>query len=133
MKKRKNQAAEELRKMLPMILAADLIIAVSVTIIGFYSGFDFRLYTGLVAGNLLMAANLLLIGVTAEAIVKTRQEKRGQFLANLSYGLRYIGIFVILALLLTFKLVSPFTAVIPLFYPRIYYTIAALRGKYDEE
>ena len=32
-----------------------------------------------------------------------------------------------------FKLVSPFTAVIPLFYPRIYYTIAALRGKYDEE
>ena len=133
MKKRKNQAAEELRKMLPMILAADLIIVVSVTIIGFYSGFDFRLYTGLVAGNLLMAANLLLIGVTAEAIVKTRQEKRGQFLANLSYGLRYIGIFVILALLLTFKLVSPFTAVIPLFYPRIYYTIAALRGKYDEE
>ena len=133
MKKRKNQAAEELRNMLPMILAADLIMAVSVTIIGFYSGFDFRLYTGLVAGNLLMAANLLLIGVTAEAIVKTRQEKRGQFLANLSYGLRYIGIFVILALLLTFKLVSPFTAVIPLFYPRIYYTIAALRGKYDEE
>ena len=133
MKKRKNQAAEELMKMLPLILTADLIIALSVTVIGFYSGFDFRLYTGLLAGNILMTANMLLIGVTAGAIIKTRQQKRGQFLANFSYGARYIGMFAILALLLTFRLISPFTAVIPLFYPRIYYTIAAFRGKYDEE
>lgn len=133
MKKPKNQAAEELKEMLPFVLAADLVIALSVTVIGFCSGFDFRLYTGLVAGNVLMAANMLIIGITANAIVRTRQQKRGQFLANFSYGARYIGIFVILALLLTFKLISPFTAVIPLFYPRIYYTIAAFRGKYDEE
>ena len=133
MKKRKNQAAEELRQMLPFIVAADLVIAASIAVIGFSAGFDFRLYTGLLAGNALMIANMLLIGVTAGAIIKTRQQKRGQFLANLSYGLRYIGIFVILALLLTFKLISPFTAVIPLFYPRIYYTIEAFRGKYDEE
>ena len=133
MKKRKNQAAEELREMLPSLLLYNGLILLSVTAIGFVWGFDFRLYTGLLAGNALMAANMLLIGVTAGAIIKTRQQKRGQFLANMSYGLRYIGIFVILALLLTFKLVSPFTAVIPMFYPRIYYTIAAMRGKYDEE
>ena len=80
-----------------------------------------------------MIANFLLIGYTAEIIVKARNPKRGQFLANFSYGARYVGIFAILALLLTFELISPFTAVIPLFFPRIYYIIAALRGKYDEE
>lgn len=133
MKKRKNQAAEELKEMLPSLLIYNVLVLLTVTAAGFVWGFDFRLYTGLVAGNLLMAANMLIIGITANAIVRTRQQKRGQFLANFSYGARYIGIFVILALLLTFKLISPFTAVIPLFYPRIYYTIAAFRGKYDEE
>ena len=133
MKKHKNQAAEELKEMLPMVVIADVVIALSITVIGFFSGFDFRLYTGLIAGNILMAANMLLIGITAQAISRARDPKRGQFLANMSYGLRYIGIFVILALLLTFKLISPFTAFIPLFYPRIYYTVAAMRGKYDEE
>lgn len=132
MKKRKNQAAEELRRMLPMILAADLVIALSVTVIGFSAGFDFRLYTGLIAGNILMAANLLLIGTTAQAVSRTRDPKRGQFLANFSYGARYVGMFVILALLLTFGLISPFTALIPLFYPKIYYTIGAFRNESDE-
>lgn len=133
MKKRKNQAVDELREMLPSVLIYNLIVLLSVTAIGFVWGFDFRLYTGLLAGNILMIANMLVIGITATAIVRTRQQKKGQFLANFSYGARYIGIFLILALLLTFKLISPFTAVIPLFYPRIYYTVAAFRGKYDEE
>lgn len=133
MKKRKNQAAEELTKMLPLILTVDLIIALSVTIIGFSSGFDFRLYTGLIAGNVLMAANMLFIGMTAQAVSKTRDPKRGQFLANFSYGARYIGMFVILALLLTFELISPFTALIPLFFPKIYYTLRAFLDKNGEE
>ncbi len=132
MKKRKNQAAEELREMLPFILTANLIIILSVIVIGFKTGFDYRLYTGLAVGNLLMAANFLIIGITAGAITRTRQQKRGQFLANFSYGARYIGIFIILALLLTFELISVFTAVIPLFFPRIYYTIQAFRGKYND-
>lgn len=132
MKKRKNQAAEELREMLPFILTANLIIILSVIMIGFKAGFDYRLYTGLAVGNLLMTANFLIIGITAGAITRTRQQKRGQFLANFSYGARYIGIFVILALLLTFDLISVFTAVIPLFFPRIYYTIQAFRGKYND-
>ena len=132
MKKRKNQAAEELREMLPFILTANLIIILSVILIGFKAGFDYRLYTGLLTGNLLMTGNFLIIGITANAITRTRQQKRGQFLANFSYGVRYIGIFVILALLLTFDVISVFTAVIPLFFPRIYYTIQAFRGKYND-
>lgn len=132
MKKKKNQAVDELREMCPFILTANLIIILSVIVIGLKTGFDYRLYTGLAVGNLLMVANFLIIGITASAITRTRQQKKGQFLANFSYGARYIGIFVILALLLTFEVISVFTAVVPLFFPRIYYTIQAFRGKYND-
>lgn len=133
MKKRKNQAVDELREMLPWLIAFNVVLLVSVTAIGFGFGFDYRLYTGLLAGNVLMLANFIIIGITAGAISRTRQFKRGQFLANFSYGARYIGIFVILAALLTFDLISPFTAVLPLFFPKLYYTVSAFCGKYKDE
>ncbi len=133
MKKRENIALGELKEMLPSIIAYNVIVILAVIIIGFFFGFDYRMYTGLLAGNILMAANFIIIGITAGAVARSRQFRKGQFLANMSYGARYIGIFVILALLLTFGLISPFTAVVPLFYPKIYYTIKALRGKYDEQ
>lgn len=132
MKKHRNQASDELKGMLPFICAANLIIILSVIVIGFSSGFDYRLYTGLIAGNILMAANFLFIGVTANVISKTRDRSRGQFLANFSYGARYIGMFVILVILLTFDLISPFTALIPLFFPKIYYTLKAFTDKGEE-
>lgn len=133
MKKRKNMAVDELKEMLPTIIVFNVLIILSIVAIGFFSGFDYRLYTGLITGNILMVVNFLIIGVTAGAIARTRQQKRGQFLGNFSYGARYIGIFIILAALLTFDLISPFTAVIPLFFPKLYYTISALRGKYKDE
>jgi len=133
MKKHKNLAVDEFKEMIPLLILFNGILLAGIITISIISGFDFRLYTGLAVGNALMTGNFLLIGVTAGAISRSRQFKRGQFLGNLSYGLRYIGIFVILAVLLTFDLISPFTAVLPLFFPRIYYTIAALRGKYDDE
>lgn len=132
MKKRKNPAAEELREMLPSLLVYNGVVLLAILLAGFAFGHDWRLYTGLLAGNLLCAANFLLIGVTASAISRTRERRRGQFLGNFSYGARYIGMFLILALLLTFGLISLFTAVIPLFYPKIYYTVRALRKKYDD-
>lgn len=133
MKKQRNQAAAELQGMLPMLIAFNVVMVVSITAIGFGTGFDYRLYTGLIAGNALMIANFLLIGYTAELISKTRNPKRGQFLANFSYGARYVGIFAILVLLLTFELISPFTALIPLFFPKVYYTLGAFVNKTDED
>ena len=133
MKKRKNLAVDEIRKMIPTLLIFNGILLAGIIAISIIGGFDFRLYSGLVAGNALMVGNFLLIGVTADAISRTRSFKRGQFLGNFSYGLRYIGIFVILAALLTFDLISPFTAIIPLFFPKLFYTIEAFRGKYDDE
>lgn len=131
--KKKNVAADELKKMLPALLIYNLLLLVAITAIAFGVGFDWRLYTGLLVGNALMAGNFLLIGVTANSITASRNQKKGQSLGNISYGLRYIGIFAVLALLLTFNLISPFTAVIPLFYPKIYYTLSALRKSPDED
>lgn len=126
-------AREELRRMLPFILAFDgVALAVSV-FVGAAFGFDWRVYSGLAVGNALMIANFLLIGFTAGKIVRCRDYRRGRFIGNMSYGLRYIGIFVILAALLTFGLVSPVTAIIPLFYPKIYYTFFYLKFNSHEE
>ena len=79
-----------------------------------------------------MAANFIGIGITAETIVKAKNFKKGQFLGNLSYGIRYIGIFGILALFLTFVAVNPVSAIVPLFYPKIYYTFFYLRKDEQE-
>jgi len=133
MKKRNNLAVDELKSMIPALILFNVVLLAGVITISIIFGFDYRLYSGFLVGNALMIGNFILIGVTAAAITRTRSFKRGQFLGNLSYGLRYIGIFVVLALLLTFDLISPFTAVIPLFFPRIFYTVEAFRGKYDDE
>lgn len=133
MSKKKNVASDELKDMLPSLIVYNLLLLVGITAIAFGVGFDWRLYTGLLVGNVLMAGNFLLLGVTANSILTSRNQKKGQSLGNISYGLRYIGIFVILAILLTYDLISPFTVVIPLFYPKIYYTLSALRKGSDEE
>lgn len=132
MKKQKNPSLTELREMLPLLLVCNGIILLTVVSVGLVFGADWRLYTGLLVGNLLFAANFLLLGRTALSIAQSKDARRGRVLGNFSYGARYIGMFVILALLLTFRLISPFTAVIPLFYPKIYYTVQALRRKYDD-
>lgn len=126
-------ASAELKGMLPYILIFDGAVTAVCVVIGLVSGFDWRLYTGLVVGNALMLANFLLIGYTAKKILQSRDFRRGKLMGNLSYGLRYIGIFVILAALLTFGLVSLPTAVIPLFYPKIYYTFFYLKTNSHEE
>ena len=124
----------ELKNMLPLILAADGAAAAVCLVIGFVSGFDWRFFSGLAAGNLLMTANFILIGYTVSKTVKCRDFRRARRIGVTSYLLRYAGIFAVLALLLNFKLISFVTAVIPLFFPKIYYTFFYVRrhGKDDE-
>lgn len=131
--KKKNAAVDELKNMFPSLMIYNVLLIVAITAIAFGVGFDWRLYTGLLVGNALMAGNFFLLGVTANSIVSSRNQKKGQSLGSVSYGLRYVGIFAVLALLLTLDLISPFTAVIPLFYPKIYYTLSAFRKSSDED
>ena len=131
--KKAAQALSELKRMLPYLLIFNGAVIVLSIVFGIIFGFDWRVYTGLVAGNILMAANFIGIGITAEIIVKAKNFKKGQFLGNFSYGVRYVGIFVILAALLTFELINPVTALIPLFYTKIYYTFFYLRLSKEDE
>lgn len=130
---RTSYAAGELRAMLPHILIFNAAAVVVSVFIGAAFGFDWRVYTGLLTGNALMAANFLLIGLTAEKVVRCKDFRRGKQLASISYGLRYTGIFVILAGLLTIRVIDPIAAVIPLIYPKIYYTFFYMKLRSDEE
>ena len=131
--KKAAQALGELKNMLPYILIFNGAVLLVLVIIGIFYGFDWRIYIGLLVGNILMTANFIGIGITSEIIVKSKSFKKGQFLGNFSYGIRYIGIFVILAALLIFELINPVTAIIPLFYPKIYYTFFYLRLNKEDE
>ncbi len=126
-------AAEELKAMLPYLLIFNAAAVVVSVFVGAAFGFDWRVYTGLAVGNLIMAANFLLIGLTAEKVVRSRDFRRGRNLAGMSYGLRYAGMFAILAGLLTLGLIDPIAAVVPLLYPKIYYTFFYIRLNSDEE
>lgn len=128
-----SYSVTELKAMLPYLLIFNAAaVAVSV-FVGAAFGFDWRVYTGLAAGNLLMAANFLLIGLTADKVVKSRDFRRGRNLAGMSYGLRYAGMFAILAGLLTLSVIDPIAAVVPLFYPKIYYTFFYIKLRSHEE
>ena len=119
--------------MLPFIAITDGAVALFSVVFGVIHGFDWRVFTGLVIGNVLMLVNFILIGYTADKTVRCRDFRRARFIGNLSYGLRYVGIFAVLAALLTIDAISIVTAVIPLFYPKIYYTFFYALGRGKDE
>ena len=123
--------AEELKAMLPLIVWADVSVAAAALTAGFFLGSDCRLFTGLVVGNVLMLSNFVLLGFTVDKAVKCRDFRRARSISGISYGLRYAGMFAVLAALLTLDVINLVTAIIPLLYPKIYYTFfyALKRGK----
>lgn len=123
MNKNKNIALDELRQMLPFGIAANALLLAALLVLSFASGFDYRNFTALLAGNILFVANFLLLGVTSEQVLRRRNEKKAQTLANISYGARYVGIFAVLAGLLILDVITVIPAVLPLFIPRLYYTL----------
>lgn len=135
MKLRLNRyTAEELKEMLPFLAAANGAAAAALAVIGVLTGFDWRVFSGLAAGDVLMLANFVIIGFTAEKAVKCRDFRKARSVCGISYGLRYAGMFAVLAALTSFGVIQPLAAVIPLFFPKIWYTFFYVRkhGK-DEE
>ncbi len=126
--------AEELKAMLPFIAATNGAALLVSVVFGFIFGFDWTVYSGLAVGNVLMLLNFVLIGMTVDRIVRCRDFRRGRTIGSVSYGIRYAGLFVILAGLLTIHAVNIVTVLVPLCYPKIYYTFiyTLKRGKDDE-
>ena len=126
--------AEELKAMLPFIAATNGAALLVSVVFGFIFGFDWTVYSGLAVGNILMLLNFVLIGMTVDRIVRCRDFRRGRTIGSVSYGIRYAGLFAILAGLLTIHAVNIVTVLVPLCYPKIYYTFiyTLKRGKDDE-
>ena len=122
-RKPKNPAFGELKDMLPMFLIVNGLVLIGLAVYGFFEGITWRAFTGLLLGDILCVGNFVLTGASAVKTVAQATAKKGQFYANVSYGGRYIGIFICLALGLTFKVIDLIPAFVPLFVPKLHYTI----------
>ena len=122
-RKPKNPALDELKTMLPMFLIVNGLVLIGLALYGFFEGITWRAFTGLLSGNLLCIGNFVLMGAAATKTVAQATAKKGQFFANVSYGGRYVGLFLCLAIGLTFKVIDIIPAFAPLFVPKLHYTI----------
>lgn len=133
-RKPKNPAFEELRDMLPTALIINGLVMLFTAVYGIFEGVTWRAVTGLLFGDALALGNFILLGMSAASTLTKATAKKGQFFANASYGGRYIGIFVLLAIGLTLDIIDVVPAFVPLFIPKVHYTIKyTLKGKSFEE
>ncbi|MDE7280482.1 MAG: hypothetical protein K2N36_01920 [Ruminiclostridium sp.] len=127
MKRRpKNPAFEELKTMLPAALVVNGLALIGISLYGIFEAITWRALTGLLFGNLLSAGNFILIGSTAVSTIAKATEKKGKFFANASYGARYIGMFLLLAAGFMLNIIDMVPAFIPLFIPKLHYTLKYL-------
>lgn len=118
-----NPSYAELKNMLPMFLIVNGLLLIGLALYGIFEGITWRAFTGMVLGNLLCAGNFILTGASAVNTVAMSTAKKGQLYANLSYGGRYIGLFVCISLGLVLKVIDIIPAFVPLFVPKLHYTI----------
>ena len=109
--------------MVPMFLIVNGVALIGLAVYGFFDGITWRAFTGLLLGNILCAGNFILMGASATKTVMQATEKQGKAHATVSYGIRYIGLFVCLAIGLYFKVIDIIPAFVPLFVPKLHYTI----------
>ncbi|MDR0197755.1 MAG: ATP synthase subunit I [Oscillospiraceae bacterium] len=121
-------ALAELRAMVPAFLLLDAVVSVIAVIVGLVgaNGVDWRVFTGLAVGNVAGALNFYLMALTAGRAVRGRTAQRARRSVMVGYGARYITLFAVFGVLITFKLVNPLTVSVPLLYPSFYYKITAL-------
>lgn len=122
-RKPKNPAYDELKEMIPTALIVNGLIMVGISLYGIFEGITWRAMTGLLLGNLLFAGNFILAGAGAVSAITKSSAKQGKVSASISYGARYIGLFACLAIGLTLKIIDLIPAFLPLFIPKIHYTV----------
>ncbi len=120
-RKPKNPAYKEIRDMLPTALIINGLAMVGIAVYGLFEGVTWRAMTGLLFGNLLAAGNFILLGMSAASTLTKANAKKGQFFANMTYGGRYIGLFLLLAAGLMLGVIDAVPAFVPLFIPKVHY------------
>jgi hypothetical protein len=115
--------------MIPSVLICNGIVLLGVVIYSVFAAFDWRFLTGLLVGNAATLANFYYLGVKTANIVRMKEVRRARVYATVGFFLRYFGAFAVFGALVHFGLVNMITLLIPLFFPKIHYTIKALRKK----
>jgi hypothetical protein len=126
-----NIMLEELRCMTPCIIICNVIVLLGIGVYSVFFGFDWRFLTGLLFGNAATIGNFWHLGVKAGNIarMKLKDVRRARMYASASFFIRYFGAFAVFGALIHFGIVNAVTALVPLFYPKIYYTFGAIRRK----
>lgn len=122
-RKPKNPSYDELKAMIPTVLISNGLILIGISLYGIFEGTTWRALTGLLLGNLLFAGNFILAGAGAVSTITKATAKQGKVYATLSYGARYIGLFLCLAGALRLDIIDIIPAFLPLFIPKIHYTV----------
>jgi hypothetical protein len=119
----------ELKSMIPTFLVCNAILLLSCGIYGLFNTIDWRIFTGLFAGNAAAVLNFYHLGVKAGNITRMKDARRARIYATASFFVRYIGALIVFGLLIRFGLMNVVTAVIPLLFPKIHYTVKAIFNK----
>ena len=124
----------ELRGMVPALLVCNAVVLVGCAIYVAVTGGldisrDWRLLSGLVLGNAAMVGNFCFLGFKAAKIIRRKERRYAQMYGTFGFIARYLGAFALFGALITFNIINPITAVIPLFYPKVHYTVKAILNK----
>jgi hypothetical protein len=123
-------ALTELRAMVPFALVCNGFALVVSGFIGFFSAkIDFGVFTGLLFGNLVSAANFYFIGFASGSLLRRNRERGSRGFAGAAYALRFFGMFALYWILASLEFINLFTALIPLLYPSFYYKFKAIFNK----
>lgn len=123
---------EELKGMLPTVLICNgivLLVCVVYTIATDSFSGSWRLLTGLLFGNAAILANFYALGAKSARIIRRKESGYARTYTTTMFFVRYIGAFAVFGALVTFNIINMYTVVVPLFYPKIHYTIKAVFNK----
>ena len=126
MSKKTNVINDELRSMLPWLLALNGVYFALLVVLFFAGGFDYSLFLGGIWGNLVGVGNFWLLGKSAESALRRRDAKSARTYMNTMYCIRYLGIFLAMTVAAILPFISVITAAVPLFFPRIVITLKTL-------
>lgn len=122
----------EMRSLAPYYLTMSGIYLVITVILCCAFGGDFSLPVGAVYGIILSALNFLLLGKSAQAALGKASSKSAQTYMNITYCVRYLGLFGMLTIAALVSFINLIAAVIPLFFPRIAITIREIKNERAE-
>lgn len=123
-----SAAAKEIKALLPYYIGCLVLLSVISVILMLAGVGGANLIFGALIGNAVSFISFVLMALTAEKSLHMT-EKSAKLALNGGYAVRYIAMFLILGFLMYYGIINPVTALLPLFVPKVAYTVQAFREK----